>query len=32
VHRLILMPPSGLDEAALSDYVSAAADTLIGRV
>jgi len=32
VHRLILMPPAGLDESRLTDYVSAAGDALIGRV
>lgn len=32
VDRLILMPPGGLDEAELTDYVSTAGDTLIGRV
>lgn len=32
VDRLILMPPGGLNEAGLTDYVSTAGDTLIGRV
>ena len=31
VHRLILMPPRELDEAALVDYVSGVGETLIGR-
>lgn len=31
VHRLILMPPAGLDEPALADYVSTIGETLIGR-
>jgi probable F420-dependent oxidoreductase len=32
VHRLILMPPSNLDEAGLKEYVARIGDTLIGRV
>ena len=32
VHRLILMPPSNLDEAGLKEYVARIGDTLIGHV
>jgi len=32
VHRLILMPPSNLDEAGLREYVARIGDTLIGHV
>ncbi len=32
VHRLILMPPAGMDESALTDYVSAVGDSLVGRI
>jgi len=31
VHRLILMPPTGLDAAALADYVAGVGETLIGQ-
>jgi probable F420-dependent oxidoreductase len=32
VHRLILMPPSNLDEAGLKEYVARVGDTLIGHI